>query len=308
MDHTDVRDGLEAVAVGLLTPFDDHAVDHAALAENAGALASRGVETFLACANISEYHSLTHEERVAVTETSVDALPAAACVLAGVGGSTSAACELAAAFDSLGVDALMVMPPDHTYRHERGLLTYYRSIAEATATPIVPYVRGYHPSVEFLAALTELEGVVGVKYAIADPVTLSQAVAAGDDDVVWVDGLAEPYALAFYAQGAASFTAGVTNFEPRLGLALLEALEDGDFERARALQNLAIPYQRFRAEAGEGNTLADANSVPAVKYGLELAGLHGGPVRPPIVDLSDAEKRRAETLYEELQEGLDELL
>lgn len=308
MAYAKLQDGLRDVAVGMLTPFDDDGeIEHEKIAENAEDLSSQGLNTFLACANISEYHSLTHQERIDVTETSVAALPDDACVLAGVGGSTKTARDLITAYDRIGVDAMMIMPPDHTYMHEQGLLEYYEALADATETAIVPYIRGFDPSVEFLAALTEIEGVAGIKYALADAVKLGEAVAAGDD-VVWVDGLAEPYALSFWAQGAEGFTAGVTNFEPRLGQELLAALREDDWERARALQNAAVPYQQFRSRTGENNTLAGAISVSAVKAGLELAGYHGGGVREPIVSLSANNQQRAETLYERLQSDLDRLL
>ncbi|MDJ1433230.1 dihydrodipicolinate synthase family protein [Halostagnicola sp. A-GB9-2] len=309
MASTKLRDGLRDVAVGLLTPFDEAGrIDHEKLAANAEALSSEGLGTFLACANISEYHSLTHQERIDITETSVKALSDDDCVLAGVGGSTKTAQDLVSTYDRLGVDAMMIMPPDHTYLHERGLLEYYEALAETAESAIVPYVRGFEPSVEFLADLTRIDNVAGIKYAIPDEVKLGQAIAAGDDDVIWVDGMAEPYALSFWSQGAEGFTAGVTNFEPRLGTALLTALREENWERARELQNAAVPYQQFRTRTGEDNSLADAISVPAVKYGLELAGYNGGDVREPIVPLTESEKTDAEELYERLQSDLDRIL
>jgi len=62
-----VRKRLRGVAVGLLTPFDaDGETRHEKLAENARALYDVGARTFLAASNISEYHSLSKNERVAV--------------------------------------------------------------------------------------------------------------------------------------------------------------------------------------------------------------------------------------------------
>ena len=301
MAHIDVKEGLRSVAAGLLTPFDDDLeVDHGALRENARIVYDEGIRTFLACANISEYHSLSHEERIDVTATSVDALPDDATVLAGVGGATPTAKDLASAFDDIGVDAMMVMPPTHTYVHERGLLDYYRKLGEAAEAPLVPYVRGFDPSVEFLADLTELDDVVGVKYALEDVPKFAEAVATSDDDVVWVDGMAEPYAPALWMEGAEGFTAGVSNFEPRIGLALLDALERGDWERAREIRTACLPFQNFRGGTGTDNTLPGAVSVPAVKHGMELAGMTGGRVREPIVELTDAEKGQVEELYREI--------
>jgi 4-hydroxy-tetrahydrodipicolinate synthase len=305
----DVKDHLRGVAVGLLTPFDeDLEVEYEKIRDNAASLSDAGVETFLATANISEYHSLGADERVSVAEAAVDALPGDACVLAGVGGSTTAARSLIEGYERVGVDAMMVMPPDHTYLHEEGLLQYYRRLGEATDRPLVPYVRGFEPSVEYLGKLTRLDAVVGIKYALEDAVKLGAGIAAGDDDVVWVDGLAEPYALAYWAEGAEGFSAGVSNFRPELGLALFDALTENEWERARELRNACLPYQRFRGESGENNEIPGAVSVPAVKKGLELAGLHGGAVREPIQPLSDAAARRAEHLYAELDEEIDRLL
>ncbi|WP_121743378.1 dihydrodipicolinate synthase family protein [Natronorubrum halophilum] len=304
-----VRSHLRGVAVGLLTPFDDDLeIEHEKIAENAQELYDEGIRTFLATANISEYHSLSASERVDVAETSVDALPSEACVLAGVGGSTPDAQELIRAYDRIGVDAMMIMPPDHTYLHEKGLLEYYRDLSAVTETPLVPYVRGFDPSVDYLVSLTRVEGVVGIKYALDDPVKLGAAVAAGDDDVVWVDGLAEPFAVSFWAEGAEGFSAGVSNFRPEIGLALFDALSDGDWERASRLRNICLPYQEFRGETGQKNDIQGAISVSAVKKGLELAGLNGGNVREPIRPLAPEEERKAERLYDQLEDDIESLI
>ncbi|EMA59710.1 dihydrodipicolinate synthase [Halorubrum lipolyticum DSM 21995] len=289
----------------MLTPFDDSLeIQHDKLEANAASLSDAGISSFLAAANISEYHSLTHQERVEIAQTSVEALPDDACVLAGVGGATKAATQLIEGYDRVGVDAMMVMPPDHTYVHERGLLRYYEKLADATDTPLVPYIRGFDPSVGFLRDLSRIDRVVGVKYAIEDPVKLGAAVSAADDDVVWVDGLAEPHAVSLWNEGVEGFSAGVSNFRPEIGLELFDALTEEDWERARRVRNLTLPYQNFRGETGERNDLPGAVSVPAVKKGLELAGLHGGAVREPIRPLSTADERHAEELYEELTDGV----
>ncbi|GAA0681946.1 dihydrodipicolinate synthase family protein [Natronoarchaeum mannanilyticum] len=304
-----VKEQLRGVAVGLLTPFDEALeIEHRKIAENAQSLYDDGMRTFLAAANISEYHSLSQQERVDSVETIVDALPSDACVLAGVGGSTAGARELIEAYDRIGADAMMIMPPDHTYLHERGLLEYYRSLSSATDAPLVPYVRGFDPSAEYLADLTRIDGIVGIKYALKDSVKLGEAIQAGDDDVVWVNGLAEPYAVAYWAEGVEGFTAGVSNFRPEVGQELFQALSEENWERARTIRDVCLPYQRFRDETGQNNTLGGAISVPAVKKGLELAGLHGGNVREPIRPLTEDEAARAEEIYNKLDDDIDRLV
>ena len=309
LSESGVRQHLRGVAAGLLTPFDDDlVVEHPKLEENANALYSAGIRTFLAAANISEYHSLSQMERIEVTETAVDALPSDACVLAGVGGSTSDAQELIRAYDRVGADAMMVMPPDHSYVHERGLIRYYEKLDAATETPLVPYVKGFDPSVGYLRNLADVDGVVGVKYAIEDGVKLGAAASSTDDDVVWVDGLAEPFAVSFWSEGIEGFSAGVSNFRPEVGLELYDALAAENWERARRIRNICLPYQNFRSECGEDNTLEGAISISAVKKGLELAGMHGGAVREPIQSLSQTDERRAEELYDQLDDDIERVL
>ena len=306
MKIEEVRDSLRGVAAGLLTPFDDELdIAHEKLHENANTLYEQGIRTFLGAANISEYHSLSRDERVGVIETSVDALPDDTCVIAGVGGSTKDAQELARGYADAGADALMVMPPHHAFVHERGLLQYYRELASATDLTLAPYIRGFVPSVDFLGDLTRIEGVAGIKFALEDPSLLSAGVAAGTDDVIWIDGLAEPYAVPFWAAGAEGFSAGVSNFRPEVGLALFEALRTEEFERARSLAAICGPYQRFRGTPGEGNSLSGGISIPVVKKGLELAGLYGGRVREPLISLTTAEERRVEALYDELDDHIN---
>ncbi|WP_459191477.1 dihydrodipicolinate synthase family protein [Halosimplex sp. J119] len=306
-----IRERLRGVAVGLLTPFDDSLeIEYDKLADNAQALYDEGIRTFLATANISEYHSLSQDERISIAKASVEALPDDACVLGGVGGSTADAIELIEAYDEHGVDAMMIMPPDHTYLHEQGLLDYYRELDAASDRPLVPYVRGFDPSVDYLAGLTRVDGVVGIKYALEDPVKLGAGIAAGTDDVVWVDGLAEPYAVSFWAEGVEGFSAGVSNFRPEVGLALFDALQEEDWERARELRNICLPYQEFRDETGKENTLVGASSVAAVKEGLELSGLHGGggSVREPIRPLTPDQRDRAAELYDQLDDDINRLI
>lgn len=304
-----VQECLNGVAVGLLTPFDENlGIEHDKLAENAQDIYDAGIRTFLASANISEYHALSHDERIAVSETSINALPSDACVLAGVGGSTHDAQELIRAYDRIGVDAMMIMPPDHTYLHEQGLITYYRNLDAITDTPLVPYVRGFDPSVEYLSELTRIDGVIGIKYALEDPVKLGTAIASGSDDVVWVNGLAEPFAVAYWAENADGFSAGVSNFRPEIGLELYEALADGNWARARKLRNICLPYQHLRSETGQNSDIPGGISVSVVKKGLELAGLHGGHVREPSRALAPEEERRAEQLYEQLDAEIEQLI
>jgi 4-hydroxy-tetrahydrodipicolinate synthase len=298
--QTDLQRALKDVAAGVLTAFDDDGtIRHEDIERSARYLYDRGVRVFLGCANVSEFHSLSHDERSAVVGDVTGAVPSDATVLAGVGGAIPTVLDLAERAADNGADAIMVMPPDHTFKHRDGLVEYYERIGQASPLPQVPYVRGLDIGPETVAAIAETSNVAAMKYALADVPLFRRAVRTTDADVVWINGMAEPYAPALWAAGAEGFSSGVGNFRPTLSLALRRALEAGDDERADELSDAALDFQSFRGSAGDGG-FEGANSVPALKIGLESVGLYGGPVRPPIAELSDEKEQRARALAEEV--------
>lgn len=302
MEYARLRENCRDVAFTTATPFtaDASAVDHDALAENLRSLEGRGAWLFIPCGNTGEYYSLTREERVAVVETHVQALSAEATVVAGLAGSTGTALEYLKAYEAAGADAVMVMHPDHTYAHARGLSEYYRRVADATDLGVVLYKRGPGVPREVVLEATELRNVVAVKFAVDDVLEFRRTIEDAAGEVTWLNGIAERYALAFAVEGAEGFTTGVGNFAPEASLSLQEALEAGDFGRAASVREAIRPYEDLRAESGPDNPLAAANNVPAVKYGLDLAGLNGGPVREPLVGLPPEDEARAEEYFERI--------
>ena len=305
MNYGQLRDRLADVAFTTAVPFDEKggSIDHEALRENLEALYDAGARVFVANGNTGEYYALTHSERVEIVRTHVEAVGDGATVVGGVGGSTGTAVQLAREYEELGAECVMVMHPDHTYAHERGLVEYYDRIAEATDLGVVIYKRDHDVSRRIVTELSERENVVAVKYAVNDIKDFSQTVSDASDEMTFINGIAERFAPAFAVEGAEGFTTGIGNFVPGPVLALRDAIEAGDLERAREIRDLLRPYEDLREETGEGNALVAANNVPAVKYAMDLAGFVGGPVREPLVDLSEADKERAERYYERISDA-----
>jgi len=302
------RDALCDVAFTTATPFDagGDEVDHDGLAENLAAMYEAGGRLYIPCGNTGEYYSLTDDERVAVVRTHVEELPDDATIVAGAGGSTKEARRLLERYERAGADAGLVMYPGHTFVHERGLVRYYRRLAEATDLDLVVYRRGPELTQDVLGDLMELDGVAGIKYAVDDVDGFRKTVADAPGDVAVLNGIAERYALAYAIEGADGYTTGIGNFAPGATLALFEAIEAGDWERARAVQDPMNAIERLREGSGPGNAIAAANNVPVVKHGLELAGLAGGPVREPLEKPPEEVTGRVEDAYERLSRVLTE--
>ncbi|WP_458210999.1 dihydrodipicolinate synthase family protein [Haladaptatus sp. NG-SE-30] len=304
MDYESLKEDLRDVAFTNPTPFseDGETVLHDELAVNIEYVRDAGARLIVPCGNTGEYYSLSNDERVAVVKTTIEAFDRAGSVVGGVGGSTKNAKMLADRYADAGADAIMVMHPSHTYVHEDGILDYYRALADHTDLGVVLYKRGAELTHDHIRDLSERENVVAVKYAVNDIAAFSRGIGTTPGDIVWVNGIAERFTPSFHIEGAEGFTTGIGNFVPQTVLALQEALEEGDLARAKEIRDLVRPYEDLRQETGSNNRFGSANNVPAVKYGLELAGQYGGPVREPLVALSESDRNRAKRYYGDIAE------
>lgn len=302
MTYERLKDHLRGVSFTTTAPFSEDGEDvlYDEAARNTEAVLDAGGQTFIPVGNTGEYYSLTDEERRGLVETTVDVAGDDAAVVAGVAGSTKEVIAQIRAYEDVGVDGVMVHDPDHTYIHREGVRRYYRRIAAATDLGVVLYKRGPEPSLPVISDLSTVDNVVGLKYAVNDVSAFSKAVRAVPGDIVFSTGIAERFAPAFALEGAEGFTTGIGSFAPEVPLALQAALEREDWERALAIRDLARPYEDFREEAGVENDLSAANNVPAIKFGLESAGLYGGPVREPLVELTPEQEERLAEYYDEM--------
>ena len=302
MGSRNLQEALQDVAFTTATPFTDEgtAVKYDAAKANVEYLIDHGARLFVPCGNTGEYYSLTNDERVGMVNATVDAVPEDGTVIGGVGGPLPEAIDLATRYESCGADGIMVMNPAHTYLHQQGVRDYYERIADATDLGIVIYKRGDAVSRDVIAALSKRGDVVGVKFAVNDIKGFAKAVATVPGDLVWINGIAERYAPSFALEGATGLTTGIGNFAPDATLALYEAIERHEWDLAKEIRETIRPFEDLREETGTDNELAAANNVPAVKYAMDAVGLDGGPVRPPLVGLSERDQERAEEYLERL--------
>lgn len=289
MDFDELRRRLQTVVAITVTPFDSRdEVDFDGYRRSVAVLVDGGISVLTPNGNTSEFYSLTAQEcrrSVEVTlECAGDAL-----VMPGVGHDARTAAAAAAEAATLGAHAVMVHQPVHPYRSRAGWVAYHRQIADAAPQlGVVPYLRDAAIDGATLAELFDAcPNVVGVKYAVPDPLRLAEVVAvAGAHRVAWLCGLAENWAPFFWTAGATGFTSGLATVAPEFPLAMLAALRDGDTAAAMAVWATVKPFEDLRARD------ASAANVSVVKEALAQQGVCSRAVRPPIseVDSADADR------------------
>ncbi|MDT4997064.1 MAG: 4-hydroxy-tetrahydrodipicolinate synthase, partial [Pseudonocardiales bacterium] len=174
-----------------------------------------------------------------------------------------------------------VVTPYYSTPPQAGLLAHFRAGADATALPTllydIPGRTGTPIATDTLLALAEHERIVGVKDAKGDLVASARVIGqtglafySGDDGIT----------LPLLSVGGVGVVGTSTHFSGAGTLAMIEAFERGDTAEAMRLHRLLLPIYTgiFRTQG-----------VILVKAGLRLRGRDVGPVRPPLVDATEAE-------------------
>ena len=281
------REILADVAVVTVTPFSGdrlQAVDHEGLERNLERLVRGGARLLVAGGNTGEFAALGETEVVDVVRTHARVARGRARVITGIGYRLDQAAQLGRASMDAGADGLMVHHPVHPYTSEPGLVRYYEALADALpGVPLILYVRGPQLSAAGVRQLARVAPIVGVKMGQPDPERFARFVAAAPD-LAWVCGVAEAWAVPFWKAGAIGFTSGFANVAPERSLEVLDALRADDVARAEVLIDRLRPIEHLRA----GHD--DANNVAAIKAAMDLVGLVGGGLRPPLSELEPGDR------------------
>ena len=290
-----LRQALTGISGILVTPFDaDDAIAPQRLKPVVERAVGAGVHMLVANGNTGEFYSLTTREAEAMVHAAAEHIAGRVPLIGGVGRSINDACALARASRAAGAAVLMVHQPPDPFVSPRGVVAYVERVAEAGGgLPLMLYLRNDAIGPDAITALCRVPGVAGVKWASPTPLKLAEAIRRGDPSIVWVCGLAEPWAPPLYAVGARGFTSGLINVWPAHSVAIHAALDAGDYGRAMQLIDVMAGFEEIRAEEQNG-----AN-VSGVKAALRMMGNDCGPTRPPAAwPLSDAQAQKMRRLLE----------
>lgn len=232
-----------------------------------------------------ESATTTDAEKDQVLRAVIEAVGDRATVIAGVGtNDTHHTIELARAAEKAGADGLLVVTPYYNKPPQAGILQHFRSIADASALPVmvydIPGRTGVAIETETMCRIGEHERIVAVKDAKGDLGETAWVIKR--TDLAYYSG-EDKLTLPLLSVGAVGVVGVPTHvFGPETKRMIL-AHEGGDVAEARALHLQLLP-----AFCGFFRT----QGVILTKAALTLLGLPAGPVRPPLVTANAAELGR----------------
>ena len=250
-------------------------------------LSAGGVHVITANGNTGEFYSLSVAECAETVRATVAATSGQDIVMAGVGHDAGTASQMARTAAEAGAEAIMIHQVVHPHRSAAGWVAYHQAIAESVPElGVVLYIRDSQVNAAMLQSVLETcPNVVGIKYAVADPLLFATLAAqVGSARLAWICGLAESWAPFFWVGGARGFTSGLVNVHTTRSLALLGCLQAGDYAGAMRLWAELKPFEDLRARHASGN------NVSVIKEALAQLGLGTRTVRPPASEISVAER------------------
>lgn len=293
-----VRKALTGISGVPVTPYAaDGSVDTSKLSTLIAGLADAGVHNLMAAGNTGEFFTLTMDEVRLVHRTTIMAAAGKAVVSAAVGRSLTEAKALARDAIAEGADAIMGHHPMDPFAGPSYQAKYFLDLATSSTVPVIAYVRSDNFSVSDFRQLALHPNIAGIKFASSNLMLLAEVIrSTKDTPTIWVCGLAEGWAPAFYAMGARGFTSGLVNVFPERSHAIYRALDAGNYEEARNLIDGIAGFEALRTKYFNG-----AN-VTVVKEAIGMLGTDVGPVRIPGVEaLNDAERAELKAIVERVK-------
>jgi len=272
----------------LTTQFgDDYGLDFDAMARHLEFQLDAGVDGIIILGSLAENPALDGDEKLRLTEFFVDAVggrvPVVACIAES---ATHRARAFAQGARDAGVDGFMLLPPMRYPSDRRETRAYLEAVADATDVPIMlynnPVAYGTDLLPEDFQALAANPKFVAIKESSANTRRIPEirrltgerfAVFCGVDDLAY-----ECFAL-----GARGWVAGLVVAFPRETVQLYRLMRDRRWDQARALYEWFLPL--LHLDVGP-------KFVQQIKLVEQIMGLGSARVRPPRLELCEAEAQR----------------
>ncbi|AEB57283.1 5-dehydro-4-deoxyglucarate dehydratase [Ectopseudomonas mendocina] len=246
-------------------------------------LAPYGASALFAAGGTGEFFSLAPDEYSAVIKTAVDTCEKSVPILAGVGGPTRVAIQMAQEAERLGAKGLLLLPHYLTEASQDGVAAHVEQVCKSVNIGVVIYNRNVcRLNANLLEQLAErCPNLIGYKDGLGDIELMVSIRRRLGERLTYLGGLptAEVYAAAYRALGVPVYSSAVFNFIPKTAMDFYRAIAAEDHATVgKLIDDFFLPYLDIRnRKAGY--------AVSIVKAGAKIVGYDAGPVRAPLTDL-----------------------
>lgn len=228
--------------IPLVTPFDGHAVDHAALVRLVKRLGQQGIAGYVACGSTGEAAALDGDEQLAVLDTVLAASPDLPVVMGLSGYHLPDTLAWMGQLLTRPIAGLLVPAPHYIRPSQAGLVQWFTTLADHSSAPLIvydiPYRTGATLARDTLLQLAAHPRIVAIKDCGGDAAKTLALLADGRLQVLAGEDL---QMFATVAQGGVGAIAASAHLQTARFAEVLQLLKTGELLQARTLWQALVP-------------------------------------------------------------------
>jgi 4-hydroxy-tetrahydrodipicolinate synthase len=270
----------KGVGTAMITPFDENEeVDYESLKKFVKFQLTNNIDSLIVLGTTGEAPAIEDDEREKIVDIVLEIVDGKIPVIIGTGtNNVKHVLKYNKMAEKAGADGVLIVTPYYNKSTQKGLVEYYKYIAERTSLPIiiynVPSRTGINVNPETVIEIHHIaNNVIGIKEASSNisqivelfsikPDTFS--VFSGNDDQV----------LPIMALGGDGVISVTSNVAPKAIVELTHLLLVNDLPNARRINNNYTFFNKL--------LFREVNPIP-IKYAVSLLGLCKNILRLPLV-------------------------
>jgi len=283
----------------LITPFKGGEVDYDGLKKNIQFQLDNGISGILPLGTTGETPTLTSEEKDKVIQVAVEVAKGKVPIMVGTGNySTKNTIENTLRAKELGADIALIVTPYYNKPTQEGIYLHFKAVNDAVDIPIMVYNiqgrTGKNIETSTLNKIASLKNVIGVKEAsgnVGQMTDVLELVCGGHPDFNVMSG-DDGLTLPLMALGGKGVVSVVSNLVPAQVVAMVDAAQKSDFEKARKLHFKLLPIFK--------GAFIETNPMP-IKEAMNLCGMPAGGCRLPLCEMETQNREKLKQVLKEMK-------
>ena len=268
------------IATALITPTTPTGIDYDRFGRLIDWQIQQGINALVICGTTGESSTLTDAEHRRAIAFACERVNGRVPVIAGTGSNeTDYAVELTKSAD--GADAVLVVTPYYNKTTQRGLVTMYNTIADASTKPVilynVPSRTGIGIEPATYVKLAEHPNIAAIKEANSDISKIVETFSLVGDRLDIYSGN-DDQIVPILSMGGAGCISVLSNVIPAETVAITQRFFAGDVAGAAQLQCRYMPLIRA--------LFCESNPIP-VKAAMAALGYCDNYLRLPLVPMEE---------------------
>lgn len=281
------------IGTALITPLNEDGIDYEAFGKLIEWQIEKGVNALVVCGTTGEGSTLTDEEHRSAIDFCVKTVKGRVPVIAGTGSNDTAyAIELTKHACECGVDGVLVVTPYYNKATQKGLISMFTAIADASTAPVilynVPSRTGCNIEPSTVAVLAEHPNIVGIKEASGNISQIAEVIRLVGDKIDVYSGN-DDQIVPIMALGGKGCISVLSNVLPKKSVEICDKFFAGDVNASAKLQLELLPLINA--------LFCEVNPIP-VKSAMAAMGFCDEYIRSPLTIMEDAHKK---VLFDEMK-------